>query len=176
MSWKECPCGKDKLDDERNCRHGFCLHHADRCALCRWTRDPSTRPASIEQTVEDMSNACLHGEPRGMRYCALCRGAGTRGEARTSSPAPVAGMDWQTAAKNAIWELAGSGKPFTSEDVTDLVGLPDATHKPNGANNSVGLLLQSVSKRFGLRRVDMTKARNPQSNGRLLTVWQGRTR
>ena len=85
-------------------------------------------------------------------------------------------MDWQTAAKNAIWELAGSGKPFTSEDVTDLVGLPDATHKPNGANNSVGALLNRVAKTYGLRRVDMAKARNPQAHGRLLTVWQGRYR
>lgn len=100
-----------------------------------------------------------------------------RGEAQTGPSVHLAhDLDWHTRAKNAIWELAGQGRPFTSEDITDLVGLPDPTNRPNGANNSVGLLLNQVAKRYGLRRVNMTKARNPQSNGRLLTVWQGKPR
>lgn len=124
-----------------------------------------------------MVTECEHGETRGVRYCALCRRAGGRGEAHTSPPVHAQhDLDWSTRAKNAIWDLASSGRTFTSEDVTDLVGLPDPTNRPNGANNSVGMLLQSVAKRYGLRRVDMTKARNPQAHGRLLTVWQGRTR
>lgn len=100
-----------------------------------------------------------------------------RGEAQTGPSVHLAhDLDWSTRAKNAIWELAGSGRSFTSEDVTDLAGLPDPTNRPNGANNSVGTLLQSVAKRYGLRRVDMVKARNPQAHGRLLTVWQGKQR
>lgn len=100
-----------------------------------------------------------------------------RGEAQTGPSVQLAhDLDWNTRAKNAIWQLASTGRPFTSEDVTDLAGLPDPTNRPNGANNQVGILLNTVAKRFGLRRVNMTKARNPQAHGRLLTVWQGRTR
>lgn len=100
-----------------------------------------------------------------------------RGEAHASPSVHLAhDLDWNTRAKNAIWELASSGQPFTSEDVTDLIGLPDPTSRPNSANNAVGTMLNQVAKRYGLRRVDMVKARNPQAHGRLLTVWQGRKR
>lgn len=120
---------------------------------------------------------CLHGEPRGTRYCALCRRSGIPGEGETWSPTPLNHQDWESRAKHAIWELASSGKRFTSEDITDRVGFPDALgHRVNGPNNHIGLLLNKVARRYNLRRVDMIKARNPQSHGRLLTVWQGRIR
>lgn len=99
-----------------------------------------------------------------------------RGEAHTGGPHLSNDLDWESRAKHAIWDLAASGKPFTSEDVTDMAGLPDPSSRPNGANNSVGALINRVAKTYGLRRVDMAKARNPQAHGRLLTVWIGRTR
>ena len=80
--------------------------------------------------------------------------------------------DWTQAAKHALHELAASGKPFTSEDLTDIVGLPHASG-PN-RNNSVGTFVKAHARRFGLRRIDMAKARNPQAHGRLLAVWVGR--
>ena len=121
---------------------------------------------------------CEHGEPRGSRYCALCRRFGVQGEVHDGPPTPhlAHDLDWEARAKHVIWELASSGHTFTSEDVTDRAGLPDPTGRPNGANNSVGALLNRVAKTYGLRRVDYTKARNPQAHGRLLTVWQGRYR
>lgn len=122
---------------------------------------------------------CEHGEARGIRYCALCRAAGIRGEAETSSPTPHLShdLDWESRAKHAIWELATSGQPFTSEDITDLVGFPDPLgHRANGPNNRIGLLLNRVAKSYGLRRVDMKPAKNQRANGRLLTVWTGRRR
>ena len=123
-------------------------------------------------------NECQHGEPRGSRYCALCRAAGVSGEGHTDSPAPYLGnvLDWERAAKHTIWELARSGRPFTSEDITAEIGFPDQFNQPNGKNNRIGTLLNQVAKSYGMRRVDMQPARNPQSHGRLLTVWQGRPR
>ena len=118
---------------------------------------------------------CEHGEPRGVRYCAFCRRAGIRGEADSSPTAPLPPDEWERAAKHAIWQAARTGQPFTSEDITAMVGFPDHLgHRANGPNNRIGLLLNKVAKSYGLRRIDMKAAKNPQAHGRLLTVWQGR--
>ena len=99
-------------------------------------------------------------------YCALCRRAGVQGkEPRPASPT----TDWQTRALHALNELAASGTAFTSEDLTDKIGFP-AAHRQN-ANNKIGTLIQANAHRLGLRRLRMEKARNPRSNGRLITVW-----
>ena len=83
--------------------------------------------------------------------------------------------EWERAAKHAIWQAARTGQPFTSEDITAMVGFPDHLgHRANGPNNRIGLLLNKVAKSYGLRRIDMKAAKNPQAHGRLLTVWQGR--
>lgn len=167
-------CATGKPDE---CAHGYCLEHSNRCALCRWQRDQSSRPKPLAQQAEDLTDACLHGEPRGSRYCALCRRPGRSGEGEAWTPTPPANLEWEQRAKHAIWDLACTGKPFTSEDVTDRAGFPDPFgHRANGPNNQVGILILKVAKTYSLRRVNMTKARNPQSHGRLLTVWQGRTR
>lgn len=111
-----------------------------------------------------------------MRYCALCRATNTGGEAGTGGLAPLtADLDWQTRAKHAIWQLASSGQPFTSEDVTDIAGFPDPLgHRANGPNNNIGMLINRYAKPYGLRRIDMKPAKNPQAHGRLITVWKGR--
>ena len=125
-----------------------------------------------------MDNAlmCEHGEPRGSVYCALCRrSANVQGKAQQPAARAISG-DWQQAARHALWELANSGKPFTSEDVTDLVGLPDPSSTANGANNQIGLLIQRHARQYGIRRWDLKPAKNPQAHGRQLTVWIGKAR
>ena len=147
----------------------------DRCALCRWERDPSSRPPTIEETVEDMTNACLHGEPKGSRYCALCRHAGIGVELLEGAPGELLGAaDWERKAKKVIWAKARSGDRFTSEDITEVIGFPDTTHRPNGRNNRIGALISSVARDYRITIVDEAKARNPQSNGRTIKVWQGK--
>ena len=108
---------------------------------------------------------CAHGYPE-LRRCPWCK--------HTVS-SPVAVLDhgnWHAQAVNALAELAASGLPFTSEDLTARVGFP-AEHAAN-RNNRVGLLIQTHARRLGLRRIAMVKARNPQSNGRLIQQWVGR--
>lgn len=111
---------------------------------------------------------CPHGVPIETAHrCAFCRRAG-----QVATMERNLGTDWHTNATNALVELAGSGRPFTSEDLTDIVGLPGAI-RANG-NNAVGAFIQTAAKRLGLRRIGLERARNPQAHGRSLAVWVGR--
>ena len=110
----------------------------------------------------------LHGYDSPKR-CPWCKH-----DVPTDPIVPATGPDdWEQSAKHALYELAHSGRPFTSEDLTAMVGFP-GTSTANG-NNKVGLFIQRQARTFRLRRVDMVAARNPQSHGRLLTAWMGRS-
>ena len=113
-------------------------------------------------------NECPHGYPEGSWHrCAFCKHTIER-------PSLTLGAaDWEREAKKLIWSLARAGTQFTSEDITNQIGFPDVTHKPNGRNNRVGALISSVARDYRIRIVDETKARNPQSNGRTIKVWRG---
>ena len=115
-----------------------------------------------------MTDECPHGYPlEEMRRCAFCKHTIER-------PSLVLGAaDWEREAKRLIWKLAREGTCFTSEDITNQIGFPDITHKPNGRNNRVGALISSVARDYRIRIVDEAKARNPQSNGRTIKVWKG---
>jgi len=146
-----------------------------RCALCRWEKNPASRPEPIVAQLEDMTNACLHGEPRGSRYCALCRAIGLEPlELPVNPGAPLGAAEWERRAKSLIWKMARAGNRFSSEDITDQIGFPDTTHRPNGRNNRIGALISSVARDYRIVIVDEGKARNPQSNGRTLKIWQGK--
>ena len=112
---------------------------------------------------------CPHGYPEGdWHRCAFCKHTVER-------PSLTLGAaDWERAAKRVIWTMARAGNRFTTEDVTDQIGFPDQTHRPNGRNNRVGALISSIARDYRIVIVDEAKARNPQSNGRTLKVWMGR--
>lgn len=112
---------------------------------------------------------CEHGYPE-LKRCPWCKHMMHTDIAPTSPHRPAG--DWNTAATHALWELAHSGRGFTSEDLTDMVGFP-GTNTANG-NNKVGSFIQRNARRMGLRRTDQVKARNPQAHGRWITVWIGR--
>lgn len=114
---------------------------------------------------------CPHGYPETeLHRCAFCK----RNVSLDRKISVLGAHDWERAAKKVIWEWARSGRQFTAEDVTDIVGVPDVTHRPNGRNNRIGILFNTLVKPYGLRHVDLAKARNPQANGRTIKVWQGR--
>lgn len=157
------------------CPHGVRMDVQHRCALCRWAKNPISRPVNVIEQIEDMTNACLHGEPRGSQYCALCRRIGLGIVETPVAEGEVLGAaEWERRAKRIIWTMARNGNRFTTEDVTDQIGFPDQTHRPNGRNNRVGALISSIARDYRIVIVDETKARNPQSNGRTLKVWMGR--
>lgn len=109
---------------------------------------------------------CIHGYDAEHR-CPWCKHTAPRGHTQG-----VGAGDWKQQATHALYELAHSGRPFTSEDLTDMVGLPNDSSA--NRNNSVGAFINANAKRYGLRRTDLAKARNPQAHGRLLAVWIGR--
>lgn len=113
---------------------------------------------------------CVHGYPAAHR-CPWCKHLPS--DAATTTVLERRG-DWNQAAMHALWELAHSGKPFTSEDLTDMIGLPNASAA--NKNNKVGAFIQRNAYKMRLRRVDQVKARNPQAHGRWLTVWVGPVR
>lgn len=115
---------------------------------------------------------CLHGYPE-LKRCPWCKHMPEAAGTHTVTVLERQG-DWNQAALHALWELAHSGKPFTSEDLTDMVGLPN----PSAANrnNKVGSFIQRNAYRMRLRRTDQVKARNPQAHGRWITVWVGPAR
>jgi len=72
-----------------------------------------------------------------------------------------------------VTRLAHRGQPFTSEDVTAVVGLPRHSH-PN-ANNSVGALMHTMARCGIIRKTGrMVKTRNPVSNAREVREWIAR--
>ena len=115
-------------------------------------------------------NECPHGYPEGEWHrCAFCKHRIEQPVARALGAA-----DWERQAKKIIWGLARAGTQFTTEDITDQIGFPDQTHRPNGRNNRVGSLISSVARDYRITIVNERKARNPQSNGRTIKVWQGK--
>jgi hypothetical protein len=119
-----------------------------------------------------MFDECPHGyDLEQLHRCAFCKRE-IPTEARQIRTLGAA--DWEREAKRLIWTLARNGDRFTTEDITDKIGFPDQTHRPNGRNNRVGALISSVARDYRLAQVDERKARNPQSNGRTIKVWQGR--
>lgn len=62
--------------------------------------------------------------------------------------------------------LANRGLPFTSEDVTRLVGQPDHP-------NRVGARMNALARKNVIRRVDFVKARRSNQHAALISIWVG---
>lgn len=62
------------------------------------------------------------------------------------------------------------GRQFTSEDLTDAIGLPRRVG--TNRNNAVGAAMQTASGRRIIKRVGYTTATRKESHGRALTVWE----
>lgn len=84
----------------------------------------------------------------------------------------TAKQEWAYQAKAALRALARTGRPFTSEDLTDIVGLPTGTTATN-RNNAVGAIINAYAKTKMINRVGDRPARNRSSHGHRIAVWQG---
>ena len=115
---------------------------------------------------------CAHGEPRGFRYCALCRNSGAtlkeEGQARALAAAP---STWRGRAEKTLTELASNGTTFTADDLIALAGLPRDSE--TNANNAVGALLSGWARSGRIRKVGYASASRAVSHGRVLAVWEG---
>lgn len=136
--------------------------------------------------------ACMHGEPRGPIYCPLCRrflaqlrenyrkslaGEPSRetGEQRREAGeqlALIGAGDWTVSARSALRTLADSGRRFTSEDLTDMVGLPSGDVGTN-RNNAVGAVMSWAVRTGLVVSVGQTKSTRARSNAAKLSVYVG---
>lgn len=84
----------------------------------------------------------------------------------------AAPVDWVAAAQVELARLIESGSEFTSEDITDVAGMPRGKVLSN-ANNSVGALFLRASREGLIEKAGRRVAsRNPRSNGAKLEVWR----
>lgn len=131
------------------------------------------------------ADSCRHGEPRGPRYCALCRRwltdlrqtytqatTGTERREAGEQIAMAAAGSWTLAAHEAMRTLAASGRTFTSEDLTDMVGLPSGDVGTN-RNNAVGAVVSWAVRTGLVVAVGQTKSTRARSNAAKLSVYVG---
>ena len=133
-----------------------------------------------------MNTPCEHGYERGPDYCPFCRRAGigkapttkrlgtpvTRKEQGQAQAWTTADEQWKAAAMTELLRRAATGERFTSEDITNTVGLPSGDTALN-RNNAVGALIGSAVKRKEIIEVDWTRSTRPTSNGARLGVYVG---
>ena len=83
----------------------------------------------------------------------------------------TAHKEWQVRFESVVAQLSMSGKPFTSEDVVSLVGLPNQSIGPN-KNNAVGAMMNGLGRRKVIRKTgDYVTSRRPSSRGAILAQW-----
>jgi hypothetical protein len=80
---------------------------------------------------------------------------------------------WKDRYELTIHRLAGTGVPFTSEDVTAHVGLPTGAIRKD-RNNAVGALINAAARAGVIRKTGRRVAsRRPSSHGAELSEWVG---
>lgn len=79
--------------------------------------------------------------------------------------------DWTGEAWRCLVLLVGEGRPFTSEDLIERIGLPSGEVGTN-RNNAVGAIMTSAAKQRLIRKTGQrVKARRAVSHAAELTEW-----
>lgn len=82
----------------------------------------------------------------------------------------VAPTSWVDQFTRVVEDFARRGEPFTSEDVTVIVGRPQGDGE--NKNNAVGALMMRLARELHLTRTGRTRvSTTPRSRGRLLCEW-----
>lgn len=115
-------------------------------------------------------------EPSGW-HSNLCRCPSCLAHRTECPPASVG----QTQALNAKSEWHGRARAYvksltpgaliTSEDVTDVIGMPAGDIGMN-RNNAVGALMQSLARKGLLTRHSYVSSKNPQAHGAVIALWK----
>lgn len=85
-------------------------------------------------------------------------------------------MTWRTRAERELLHMADSGKPFTSDDLVAVVGLPDSAHNPNAANSAVGALFRTAHSMKWITPIGVEASKQPHRKGGMIRVWRGTRR
>ena len=81
---------------------------------------------------------------------------------------------WKEEATIELRKLAASGVPFSSDDLTAKVGVPDGTHSPNGVNSGVGGIFGGAARAGLIEMVGVMKSSSSHRKGGMIRVWRGR--
>lgn len=85
-------------------------------------------------------------------------------------------LDWRQRAWQELRRLAASGRPFTADDLLQIVGHPDKEHDPNGRNNSIGAVFQRGSTEKLIVAIGVEQSTQPHRKGGMVRVWRGTVR
>lgn len=86
----------------------------------------------------------------------------------------VDAIPWSSRAWAAIEDLAATGRAFSSDDLVDLVGLPDPDHEPNARNGAVGAIFRQASTAGLIRPTGrVVTSRQPHRRGGTQRTWVG---
>ena len=107
-------------------------------------------------------------------HSALCRCPYCRAVKNEPEPPQRAALDakseWHAAARAYVKSLP-AGTLLTSEDITDVIGMPSG-HVASNRNNAVGALMRSLSGKRLIHHDHYTKSKNPQAHGAVIAVWR----
>ncbi len=94
-----------------------------------------------------------------------------KGTQRAIDGAYATSEQWVVAFEAQLALRASSGKPFTSEDITAVVGF--YREPGQNENNAVGALVQKASRAGLIRKVGDTPSKLERQHGALIAVWRG---
>ncbi len=82
-------------------------------------------------------------------------------------------QDWKEEFNRTVAACALSQRPFTSEHIIAMIGLPRVDVRTN-ANNAVGAMMNSAAKRGIIKKTgNHVLSKRPSSHGAELTEWIG---
>lgn len=80
--------------------------------------------------------------------------------------------EWAEVAYKALRELALSGRPFTADDLVELVGLPTGK-VTDKKNNAVGALFTKVARTGLITRIGYTQSARKSGHATTIGIWRG---
>lgn len=99
--------------------------------------------------------------------------AGLVDKERGMGRALLSHADWQREFRKQVWALAVARRPFTSEDVVAVVGLPSGEVEKDG-NNAVGAMMNACARDGWIRKTgNRVLSTRRSSHAAELTEWVG---
>ena len=80
--------------------------------------------------------------------------------------------EWKLEFRQVAHRLALSGRPFTSEDIVDVVGLPSGEHEQN-KNNAVGTMMMTLHREKAIKKTGKKARQRSRVSHSTTTVWVG---
>jgi hypothetical protein len=84
-------------------------------------------------------------------------------------------MSWRDRAFDQMRVLAAPKEDFTSDDLLEVVGVPDETNAPNAVNNQIGTVFKQAA-RMGMIVFTgrVVPSKRPTRHGSMIKVWRGK--